>query len=126
MDDGLLLPLLVIAGMGVVMLLLRRWLHGRWLANGMSPTRAAILSVAITYVPIVGALIAIGWATGRPIAAENWPIVLLALALPALFGFGLRRAVFDYMERHGVRYEMKRLEDVRSAKGGRHRTDPPF
>lgn len=125
MDDGLLIPLLGIAGMGVVMLLLRRWLHARWLANGMSPTRAAILSVAITYVPILGALIAIGWATGRPISSENWPIVLLALALPALFGFGLRRALFDYMERHGVRDEMKRLEAVRRAKADRRGADPP-
>ena len=106
------------------MLLLRRWLHWRWMASGMSPIGAAILSVGITYVPILCALIAIGWATDRSI--EDWPIVLLALALPALFSFGLRRALFDYMERHGVRDEMKRLAELRSAKGGRHRADPPF
>jgi hypothetical protein len=41
-------------------------------------------------------------------------IVLAALSLPILYGFGLRYAVFDYAEKYGVRgHPRGRLEDAR-------------
>jgi hypothetical protein len=87
-----------------------RWFARRWINNGMSPTRAAALSMAITYLPVLALLLLGGWISGRPIPLTVWGLILLVMALPLAMGFGLRRAVFDYMDRYGVKDEIKRRQ----------------
>lgn len=66
----------------------------------MSPTRVAIWSVAITYVPLLGGLLIWTWISDRPMSVGSWLTILGALALPVAVGFGFRRALFAYMERY--------------------------
>jgi hypothetical protein len=87
----------------------RLWFYRRWLSNGISPTRAALYTIPIAYVPLI-ALLVIASLMGRgPGGVGEWAMIIAAIGLPALFGFGLRRAVFEYAERQGVRAEVKRL-----------------
>jgi len=101
---------LLFAAFAIARLVANAWFARRWVRNGMSPTRAALLSMAITYLPLLGLLLVGGWTAGRPVPLSAWGVLLLAMALPLVMGFGLRRAVFDYMERYGVKDELKRRQ----------------
>ena len=99
---------LLFVGFMAARLAANHWFARRWINDGMSPTRAAALSMAITYVPVLGLFLIGGWISGRPIPLTGWGVILLAMALPLAMGFGMRRAVFDYMDRYGVKDEIRR------------------
>ena len=107
--DWWLFALLSVGAMAA-RLVATHWFARRWIRDGMSPTRAAALSMAITYVPLFGLLLLAGWITSRPIPLTAWAVILLVMALPLVMGFGMRRAVFDYMDRYGVKDEIKRRQ----------------
>jgi hypothetical protein len=79
-----------------------------WLANGMPPGRAALYSIAVNYLPVVLLLIVAGATGGGPRDVGGWAVMIGMLVLVAGMWFGLRRAMFDYADRHGVREEWKR------------------
>lgn len=109
-----LLPAVGFGAAMAVSLLGRVWLMRRWLADGMTPRRAAAWSIAITYVPLLVLVGAWNLFSGGPFELIDVVIVLAALSLPILYGFGLRYAVFDYAERYGVRErERRRWKDAR-------------
>jgi hypothetical protein len=100
---------IVLGAVVVVGHLARILFYRRWLSNGISPTRAALYSTPVAYVPLV-LLLAFAGLTGRgPDGIGEWVLIVVAIGLPALLGFGLRRAVFEYMEQEGARDEVKRL-----------------
>lgn len=108
-----LIPALLFAVAAATSLVARTWLMRRWLATGMSARRAAAWSVAITWVPLL-ALAAIGVVvSGRPIEPMHLVIIIVALALPILYGFGLRYAIFDYASKHVREHEHQRWKAAR-------------
>jgi hypothetical protein len=79
----------------------------------MSPTRAAALSIAVTQLPLALGVIALVWVSDRGMQLGDAVLLIALLLLPSLVWFGLRRAVFDYMDRFGVREELKRRSENR-------------
>jgi hypothetical protein len=86
-------------------LVVRSVVMRRWLAGGMSAGRAAALSMAISWVPVLGFVAVSALLADRRGNVELSGLLVLALiALPVLWaGYGFRHAIFDYMERYGVR-----------------------
>ena len=78
----------------------------RWTDDGMSPTRAALLSIAVTQLPLIGLLATFALLGGM--SAGTLALLVGALLLPSVIWFGLRRAVFDYMDNYGVKDELRR------------------
>jgi hypothetical protein len=98
MDLVLVVALIGLAG--ALSLIARRWVVSRWCAGGLSATAAAIFSMAITYVPVLLLIVVAGSLSGGGFRPGEWVVVVLLVALAALPGFALQRAVFGYMERH--------------------------
>jgi hypothetical protein len=87
-----------------------RWLAARWMANGMTAGRAAALSMAIQYLPLalmVGLIL-------RQANLGTATLLAAVLVLVVLPSYAMRRATFRYMSDHGVREQLKRLQDKRS------------
>ena len=87
----------------------RRWFVRRWIANGMTPTRAALLSIAVTQLPVIIGFVAFASITGSMDLPEIGFLIGLFL-LPSVLWFGLHRAVFDYMDGYGVKDELRRQQ----------------
>ena len=93
----------------VARLIGQRWFVRRWIANGMTPTRAAVLSIAVTQLPLIVGFIALVSITGSMSLPEIAFVIGLFL-LPSVLWFGLRRAVFEYMDGYGVKDELRRQQ----------------
>jgi hypothetical protein len=120
-----LLPVLGLAALVIVQFALRRWVIRRWLANGMRPTTAALLSMAAIYVPALALFVLASILSGRLGWLDEWPVLLVVIALPLLLGFGMRAAVFEYAEKHGVRAELKRTMRLREVHTSEERSGEP-
>jgi hypothetical protein len=99
---NLVLVIALIGLAGALSLGARRWVVDRWRAGGLSATRAAIFSMAITYGPVLLLIAVAGWMSGGGFDPGDWAVVVLIVALAALPGFALQKAVFGHMERHGA------------------------
>ena len=101
---GGLLVLAFVVGQGLAL-----FAHQRWLANRFSASAMALVSVAAVWLPLLGVGVFSLLTEDRPISLDRWLFLVVLLGIALFMNLGLSRAMYGYMEDHGVRDELGRL-----------------